>query len=248
MPIFGKVSARGRQVAALDRNIDGKNRVNKQRLSKFERKALQQETDVVYIYNVSPIFKWPRTFQGLGRMLLMPRKENERVSAPLVLNKRIVRHYDKGEGVLAHMIEEPIELGDDFLRKGNAEDRNDLTNYGCFSLTNNKLEDLPADARERILLEAETKHLNVCRQKVFEADSWASDPVMRRWICEIHRRCALFLHEEKGRPWVTSRGVEKRPDTKECQFCGYDCKPTAVKCPNCKEIIDAAEYTKMKGK
>jgi hypothetical protein len=174
-------------------------------------------------------------------MSLRPRTKDQVVSDPLVLEKRIVRNYDRGDGEINHMIEELLEIAEDFLRVNDKEDVNNLTNYGCFMTVNQRLEDLPEAERDKLIAEADLKHRNVLMKKLFEADGWADDSTTRRWITDMHRQAALFLGEEKGRPWVTTRGsAPDKPKTKECPECGFDMKIGAFKCPNCKAIVDKA--------
>lgn len=232
--------------------INQRNKIARQPLSKFERKALNQETEAVYIYNISPIFRWERFFAGLGNLILLPRKDSETVSEPLILAKRLVRHYDAGDRRSNHMVEEPVEIAEDFLRCSKefpTRDDNNLTNYGCFMTVGLPIDQMLKSDQQRIIEESDLKHRNKCREKVFEADGWSNDATTRRWITEMQRKCALFLGEAEGRQWVTMRGAATdKSKTKECQFCGFDCKLTAVKCQNCREIIDQAGYDELKKK
>ena len=243
MPVFtGDKVVRGDSRAA---GIDRGNRMRKDPLSKFERRALEQDTTAVYIYNISPIFRWQRLMQGIGNFIIPVRKATETVSRALILSKRFVRSYDAGDGRVAHMVEEPEEVAEDLLRCSKQfpeREENNLLSYGCFMTVGKPLEALAAAEREKLMADADAAHRKRCREKVFEADGWADAAVQRNWITEMHRQCALFVlspEELSARRWVTSRGPASEPKkTKECPECGYDVKLAAFICPNCKAHID----------
>ena len=235
--------------------IEMQNRTRRAPLSKFERQALEQPTDPAFIYNISPIWTWDVPMQGVGNFRIEKAewytlKDPIKMNPPLILAKRYVRHFDKGDGKFDHMIEEPLEIAEDVLRCSTEypqRDTNNRLNYGCLLLHSTPLDKRSKDEQQEILSEAAIKHEKMCRMKVFEADAWSGDPVMRRNITEMMRKCALFLGEVEQRTWVTLRGPQKdRSQLKECQFCGFDMKNTAVKCPNCREIVDQEGYDAMK--
>ena len=226
----------------------GKNRMtNIRRLSKFEREALDTPVDEIFVYNISPIFKWQKDFPGLGTMTLFPRKASQEYSDPVVFSRRVIRTYDGGNRIQRLMVETPLEIVQDFLCcspdfPGRPE--NNLQEYGCFYTVGKPLEDFPEAERQKILDDAELKHVNRLHQKVAEADALANSPNMQACIVEVHKKAALYLHEE--RKWVAQRGALNPTD--ECVFCGFPNKRNIAKCSNCKEIINPALYKEIQEK
>lgn len=224
-------------------------------LTKFERKQLATETDAVYIYNVSPIWSWRKDFPRFGPVTVPKCNPGQRVTEPLVLDKRIIRPFDKGNRLQGHMIEEPIEIAEDLLccsQDYPGRPENNKLLFGCFYLVNTSLADLSDKKRDDEIGRAVDRHIEKCLIKVDEADTLAIQH--RDWITKMYVECAVYL-EAKGllnlseHPWVTKRGKRgQQEDMKECSFCAFPIKATAVVCTNCKEIIDQAGYDKLKAK
>lgn len=241
-PIFDRITAE----TAM------KNARRRTPLSKFEQKMLNSPTEAVYIYNVSPIWEINRSIKGIGNFLIQRAewytlKDGPKVAPGLALLRRFMHPYDRGDGKTDHMIEEPIEIAEDIMFMGKPLSRSvNLVNRGCF-LTEKPLEEYSKKEQSDFLVEAAAKHEQFCREKVLQGDEHAADPVMRRNITETARKCALFLGEVENRAWVTLRGPQKdRTQLKECQFCGFEMKQAAVKCPNCKETVDFEGYEALK--
>ena len=128
---------------------------------------------------------------------------------------------------------------------------NNLVNWGCFITYGTPLEGLSAEDRDKVMHEAEVVHDVRCREIVLQADQlFNAHP---DWICETHRLAALEVltdQEIANRPWVTKRSAKNTAPKKECPFCGFENKETAVKCagPTCGEILDYEKYTELKKK
>jgi hypothetical protein len=220
-------------------------------LTKFERDALRQPVGVIYVYNVSPIFKWHKDFPGLGPMNLQPRREDQRVSDPIEIIDRLVRGFDGGNGIRRLMVENPRDIVEDFLccsPEFPGRQENNLTRYGCFFLEDTPLDELPQDEQEKILDAAELEHRNRLHEKVGDADA-LQNTQFRVCIGEIHRKAALYLHKvgdiAELPDWVQRRS--KLNTTDECRFCGYDNKRGIPKCRNCHEVLDQEAYDRLKG-
>jgi len=233
------------------RNIPGQNKLSKVRpLSRFEREALTAPIESVYIYNISPIFKWQKDFPGLGTMTILPApwrtasqfgSTAQLYNDPIELIRRMVRPYDGGNRVQRLMVETPLEIAQDMLAcspyfPGRPE--NNLQLYGCFYTIGKSLDDHSPDERQKILDEAEAKHVNICLEFIARADALADSPFKP---VEVHKKCALFMGEE--RDWVARRG--KLNATEECPFCGFENKRGIAKCRNCHEVIDAEKYAEL---
>ena len=221
-------------------------------LTKSDRALLASGGDRVYIYNVSPIFQHVKPMQSYGKVTIPKRAENARYSAPFTVEPHLVRQYDGGDRLIKNMISEGIEVAEDIV--GNSKDYpqepyNNLENYGVFMTVGSPIEELPKDKQEKILLAAENKHLDMCRQKVYQADQLHSAG-KTAYIPEMPRLCALFLGEEEDHPWVARSSKPKR-ETVECPFCSFAGKPGTPLCSNCKQVIDQEKFdslqTKIKG-
>ena len=219
-------------------------------LTKFERDALRVPVPCVYVYNISPIFKWAKDYPGLGPMTLMPRKEDERVSEPIVLHDRLVRGFDGGNGIRRLMVENPLDIVQDFLCcspdfPGRPE--NNFTRYGCFYTEGIPLSEMPKEEQEKILDAAELEHRNRLHEKVGEADA-LQNTQFRVCITEVHRKAALYLHRtgdiQELPDWVQRRS--KLNTTEECRFCGFENRRGIVKCRNCHEVLDQEAYDALK--
>lgn len=225
-------------------NKDSQKFANNQKFSRFEREALQMPIDAVYIYNISPIFKWQKDFAGLGTLTLFPRKSDQKVSDPVVISDRMVRAYDGGNRVQKKMIETPLEIVEDFLACSTdypGRPENNLTSWGAFFTVGKSLEEMDPREAQVIIDEAELKHQNKCEQKVAEADALSRSPNLNGCVVEMHRKCALYLGLK--RDWVASR--DKLNATEECVWCGFDNKRGVVKCRNCHEVLDPTKYKEM---
>ena len=160
-------------------------------LTKFERDALRVPVPCVYVYNISPIFKWAKDYPGLGPMTLMPRKEDERVSEPIVLHDRLVRGFDGGNGIRRLMVENPLDIVQDFLCcspdfPGRPE--NNLTRYGCFYTEAIPLSEMPPKSRKRFWTPPSSNIATGCMKK------WARPTPCRT------RSFACASRKSTGRP------------------------------------------------
>lgn len=238
-------SAQAEQVV---QNLRNQNKFNRTRpLTKFEREALNAPIEAVYMYNISPIWKWQKDYPGLGTLTLFPRRSEQQYSDAIVLEKRMVRAFDGGNRIQRLMVETPLEIVEDFLvcsRDYPGRPQNNLLEFGCFYTVGQPIEDVPAKERQVILDDAELKHRNKCLEFVGQADALASSPNMQAMVVEVHRKCALFLGEE--RDWVQRRA--KLNPTEECPFCGFDNRRGVAKCKNCAEILDLKLYETLKAK
>ena len=227
------------------------NRFNRTRpLSKFEREALNAPIESVYLYNISPIFKWQKDFRGLGTITLFPRRAEQEYSEPIVLAKRLVRTYDGGNRIQRLMVETPLEIVEDFLACSNdnpTRTENNLQSYGAFFVIGCAIEELDKPERQAILDEAELRHRTRLHEKVAGGDALANSPI-RSLIGEVEKKAALYLHsvgELSDLPdWVARRA--KLNTTDECPFCGFENKRGGAKCRNCSEILDFDLYEKLK--
>jgi hypothetical protein len=240
------------------RNIPSQNKFSRTRpMTRSERELMRVPVDAVYIYNLSPIWKWQKDFPGLGSISIFAtpwRTASQFSSVPKVysdaiaLERRMVRTYDGGNRILKQMTENPIEIAEDVLccsTEFPGRPENNLTLYGCFYTIGKPIEEFSPKERQEILDDAEFKHINKCHEFVAQGDALA-DGIFKP--VEVHKRCALFLGEE--RDWVARRG--KLTATDECPFCGYDNKRGVSKCRNCHEVIDPVKYAEqqaaLKGK
>ena len=221
-------------------------------LTKFERDALRVAVPTVYIYNISPIFKWAKDYPGLGPMTLMPRKEDERVSEPIALIDRLVRGFDGGNGIRRLMVENPIDIVQDFLCCSPdfpGRPQNNLTRFGCFYTEGIPLSEMSEEEQNRILDAAELEHRNRLHEKVGDGDA-LQNTQFRACVGEVHRKAALYLQKvgdiQELPDWVQRRA--KLNTTEECPFCGYEGKRGTPVCRNCREVLDEAKYKEMKAK
>jgi hypothetical protein len=215
-------------------------------LSKSQTMQLRQGGDTIYIYNVSPIFSWTKPVQGRGRVTVPKRDPKAKYSEAVEIPPYVVCEYDKGNRNRAKYLEIGKDIAEDIV--GHSPEypirpENDLTLYGLFFTIGTKLEDMGEEEREELLNKANLLHENKCREKVLEADSF-HDADHTSWITEVHRLCAMHVHEE--REWVARRG--KTMETSECPYCGFEGKKGTVICRNCKEVLDKEGYDKLKGK
>ena len=213
-------------------------------LTRFEREALRQPIEAVYVYNISPIFSWRKDYPGLGMMSLFARKADQKYSDAIVLSKRLVRTFDGGNRIQRLMVETPLELVQDFLvcsPEFPGRPENNLTGYGCFYTVGEPIESLDPAAQQKILDEAELKHVNKLHNLVAQADSFYNSSNMQFAIVEVHRKAALYLGEE--RDWVARRA--KLNPTAECPFCGYENRRGVAKCRNCHETLDVKLYAEL---
>ena len=216
-------------------------------LTKSDRALLNSEGDRCYIYNVSPIFQHTKPMQQFGKVTIPKRVENERYSSPLVIEPHILRQYDGGDRIIKNMISEGVEVAEDIV--GNSKDYpqepyNNLENFGVFMTVGKRIEELPQDEAEKILLAAENKHLDMCRQKVYQADQLHSAG-KTAYIPEMPRLCALFLGEEEDHSWV-ARSSKPKSEIEECVFCAFGNKPGVVVCRNCHEVLNQEKYDALK--
>lgn len=236
-------------------DMGGENRIAGVRpLRKSDKRLLDSGEPEIYIYNVSPIFEWGAKSGGKSIGSILKRKAGAKVSEPLVIPGVMIRDFDAGNRYRQTYTELGKDIAEDVLgcsKEMPGLPQNDLTLRGCFYIIGKKFEELPQREQETILVEANARHEEKCRQMVLEADSFADSEVQRRWISEPYRLCAIFLAEEYGdksmyeRRWVSSRGGAQKKAVEECRWCGFEHKPGIVLCPNCKNILDQAKYDAM---
>ena len=214
-------------------------------LTRTDKKLMAEGGVTTYLYNVSPIFSWPRQIQGRSSLIIPKRAKDGLVSVAVEIPPYIVRDFDKGNSTRQQMLEDGTVIAEDMLgcsKEYPGLERNNLTNYGCF-MTTKPLQDLPENEQVELLDEANRKHDEMCHQMVLEADG-LHGAGHGAWITEMFRLCALHVKED--RPWVSKRG--KSAPTSECEFCGYENKRGIAKCSNCKEVIDEELYAALKAK
>ncbi len=219
-------------------------------LTRFEREALTSPIEAVYIYNISPIFKWQKDYPGLGMMTMFPRRAEQEYSDPIILEKRLVRTFDGGNRIQRLMVETPLELAQDFLvcsPEYPGRPQNNLTTYGLFYTTGKRIEEVATAARQEILDKAELAHRNKLLEKVSDADAYHNSSNLQYAISEVHRQAALYLQAVGAisdlPDWVSRRA--KLNATDECAFCGFDNKRGVAKCRNCGEILNHELYAKL---
>ena len=219
-------------------------------LTKFERDALRVPVPCVYVYNISPIFKWAKDYPGLGPMTLMPRKEDERVSAADRSACRLVRRLrwrkrnppTHGRESARHRAGFPLLLAGFPRAPGKQSHALRL----LLHRRNSPLE-MPKEEQEKILDAAELEHRNRLHEKVGEADA-LQNTQFRVCITEVNRKAALYLHRtgdiQELPDWVQRRS--KLNTTEECRFCGFENRRGIVKCRNCHEVLDQEAYDALK--
>jgi hypothetical protein len=248
---------------------------NKQRLQPMIRSQLValEAGEPCYIYNISPIFEWKRTYKGLGSFII-PRRPSVgdvvketidgkvkeivvteedirgryKVSKPVVLNHSYRMSYDKGDNRRIPYVEYGEEIAESLV--GNSK----LYPADLINPTNN-LENwgvfITYGKKFHELPKAQQDELYLNALTVHEKRCrekvQKADQMINRFpdaVLELHRQCALFVGEDRS--WVTSRG-KRASEMIECPFCGSNIKSTVVKCPNCQEIVDIERYNKLKG-
>lgn len=231
-------------------NFPNQNRFKRTRpLTSFERKALQAPVEGVYLYNISPIYKWQKNFNGLGMLTLFPRKADEPYSPAIVLGNRLVRTFDGGNNIQRLMVEEPLEIAEDFMvcsKEYPGRPENNLTGYGVFYTIGQPIDDFTPAERQDILDDAELKHRNKLHENVARGDAFYNSSNLQYAIGELEKKSALYLHEVEQMElpdWVARRA--KLNPTAECRFCGFENKRGIAKCRNCHEILDPALYAKL---
>jgi hypothetical protein len=179
------------------------NKRGRRPLTPFEAKQLAEgEINPIYIYNVSPIHRWPRPQGQLGTIVIPSRKWTEPVSFPVAIKGAIVRWYKSGLGSEQPFIEGGQEIVEDICGFGPSygarHQNSDLSAYGVFIsdkpfdevfLSEPKqvlLRSAHAKEREQLLKEflvpkpeqqklihtAQQKLLSVLQQRILEADNW----------------------------------------------------------------------------
>lgn len=225
-----------------------------------------------YIYNVSPVFSWERTYKGLGKFTIPKRpsvgdvvieKQGDKhiehvvteedirgkykVSKPVILNHSYRMSFDKGDNRRVPYIEYGEEIAESLV--GNSK----LYPADLILPTNN-LESWGVfitygkPFHDLPKAEQDELYLNAItvHDKRCREKVQKADQLINRFpdaVLELHRQCALIVGED--RPWLTSRG-KRITESIECPFCGSDIKSTVVKCPECQEVVDIERYQKMK--
>ena len=255
-----------------ERYIGERNLQRTQPLIRSQQVAAQGGT-TCYIYNVSPIFRWTRPVKGFGTFTIPKapsigdpiidkktgeaRKATEedikglyKLSAPIVINHSYVNSYDKGDTRRIPYVEYGEEIAESIV--GNSKmypadltmPTNNLENWGVFITYGTPFDELPKEEQATLYTQAMAAHQARCFEKVVKADELY--PRAPQAVLEVHRKCALFIGEE--RPWVTNRAPRIKADMVECPFCTSDIKATALKCPNCREIVNPDAYEKRVAK
>lgn len=262
------MSDRGRKVKQY---TDTRNAQRVQPMIRSQLVALESGQPC-FIYNISPIFEWKRSYKGLGNFTI-PRRPSVgdvvkeevdgrvvehtvteddlrgkyRVSKPVILHHSYRMSYDKGDNRRVPYVEYGDEIAESLV--GNSK----LYPADLVNPTNN-LENwgvfITYGKPFHSLPKAEQDELYLNALTVHEKRCrekvQKADQLINRFpdaVLELHRQCALFVGEK--RPWLTDRG-KKSVAMIECPFCGSDIKNTVVKCPNCQEIVNIEKYEAMK--
>ena len=264
----------GAQSDKAHRYLANRSRTRTQPLIRSQEIAAKGGLDC-YIYNVSRIFEWRRTYKGFGTFTIPKApsvgdnivKDGKTVSAteddikgvfklstPLHIPHSYIASYDKGDTRRIPYVEFGEEIAESIV--GNSKlypadlllPTNNLENWGVFITYGKKYEELPKGEQNKLMTEALAAHQKRCFEKVLSGDRLyeMSKSKGTGGPLEIHRLCALETGEE--RDWVTFRAPRVKAEMIECPFCTSEMKPTAVICPSCREIVNQERYEKMTGR
>lgn len=112
---------------------------------------------------------------------------------------------------------------------------------------------IPEEEQKELLSVATEKLILRLQATILEADNYFDGgPEQRKFVHHggnLYRDSLKAFNQITGqkvtRPWTTQAAMEAM---QSCEFCGSQVKPGLAKCPNCKEIIDATLYEKLKKK
>lgn len=243
---------RGRDPEQVKSWVGNMNRTQTYPLTHAQRAALDYGGTACWIYNISPIFAWRRSYQNLGEFLIQPRERAKRISTAIPIARAYQMSYDKGDRRRQPYVEYGEDIAESLLGCSKeypldlVRPTNNLVNWGCFITYGHPLEELDLAEQEKLLHEASVVHDVRCREIVLQGDQlFNAHPT---WLCETHRLAALEVNEM--RPWVTQRSTKDTQPKKECPFCGHENKSSAVKCAgaSCGEILDYAKYKELQDK
>jgi hypothetical protein len=262
----------GEREAKARNYIQSRNHQRVQPLIRSQIEAAKGGTEC-FIYNVSRIFEWRRPYQGFGTFVIprapgvnsiimdhdtrKPREATEadikgkyKLSAPVHIAHSYVASYDKGDTRRIPYVEYGEEIAESVV--GNSalypadlvNPTSNLENWGVFITYGKPYEDLPKAEQDALYIKAQAVHQKRCFEKVLNADTlFNRSPAC---VLEIHRLCALEIGEE--RRWVTQRAPRSKADTIECPFCTSEIKPTALVCPQCRNVVNQEAYDKRTAK
>lgn len=230
-----------------------------------------------YIYNVSHIFEWHRPYAKLGTFtipkapkvgdVIVDKKTGKKreateddikgeykLSSPIVINHSYIASYDKGDNRRVPYVEYGEEISESLVGNSKlypadlANPTTNLENWGVFICYGKPFEAHSKAEQDKMYMNAMAAHQKRCFEKVLAGDKLhdLSRSGKQASPLEIHRLCALELGEE--RQWVTQRAPRVKLDMVDCPFCTSSIKATALKCPNCREIVKPDEYAKRVGK
>lgn len=258
-------NAPGHQGAKAAQYIQERTAMHTQPMIRSQLVAAQAGT-TCYIYNVSTIFEWRRIVKGFGTFIIpkapavgtnivdnegktRPATEDDirgihKVSTAIVINHSFVNSYDKGDTRRIPYVEYGEDIAEGIV--GNSKlypsdlaiPTNNLETWGVFITYGHPFHELPKDIQDDIYTKAMTQHQARCFEKVIKADELFNRAP--NCVLEIHRKCALAVGET--RPWVTSRTPVKKANMIECPFCTSEIKATALKCPECREVVNQEAY------
>lgn len=233
-------------------------------MTNFERKLVEEGKEKpIYIYNVSTIHEHQQNHGGqLGTVVIRKREYGTQVSEPTIVPGVVPRRYDSGFGKLKWMIEDGLDIAMDLCgcdpKYPSPENTNrDLTKFGVF-LIRKPFESLTKPEQTKVLTEANKHYERKLRALVLQADNYhTGSPVdgidPKKFITAIHHEALTALNEvlhsraqaEEKRPW-SGITYNTQAAMKDCTFCGKPMPADKPKCPSCREVVDQAQYDKLK--
>lgn len=234
-------------------------------MTNFERKLVEEGKEKpIYIYNVSTIHEHQQNHGGqLGTVVIRKREYGAQVSEPTIIPGVVPRRYDSGFGKLKWMIEDGLDIAMDLCgcdpKYPSPENTNrDLTKFGVF-LIRKPFESLTKSEQAKVLAEANKHYERKLRALVLQADHYHTAPTVdnidpKSFISPIHHDGLSALNEilrsrgqaEETRQWAGVAYRVAQAAMKDCTFCGKPMPADKPKCPNCHEVVDQAQYDKLK--
>lgn len=273
-PGSGGTDVFGHTEDKMSRYANARNNQRTHNLIRSQIYAAEHAGTPCWIYNISRIFQWKRTYKGLGEFLIPkapsvgdPIVKNGkqvdataedikgafRLSAPVEISHSYIESYDKGDNRRVPYVTEGQEIAESIVGNskmypvGLNDQTANLESWGVFITYGVPFEELPEAEQHKLLVQAEAFHRKRLVEKMLSGDRLYDRAKItgRGGPLEIHRLAVAELGET--RTWTHDRAL-KAPtgSTIECPFCTTDIKATAIVCSSCKNIVDPVKYAAKK--
>ena len=196
----------------------------------------------VYLFSVSPWIN-KRRLGTIGLKIILPCLEGKEYGEALVIPGLVFQPYPQSETSDKIVTEEGLKIATEILGLGaHNSPSNSLVPRGvgiCHQWPPTKQE--IAAARKAF-------HEGELAKLIREADTAtaqgpkASEDTIR---ARHHEAAAILKLSAADHPWMGR--TQAAAEREECKFCGEPMRKGLPKCPNCKEVVNQAEYDKLKG-